>query len=301
MLETDDDSIVQEIIDTIGMKNWCHYNPYNLSEAAELSFDWDIFCNLIKHESRFVFFKHPQKIEKDNGASLEPSYILEEIGRFVLDLKLFFQTQNEGELFKEMYMFRARQHAHENEVTNALALGPPPHLKAKNANRFSPAGILMFYSSGRKETAVAEIIDKSKPNELISVGSFKNAKPLTLIDLTLIPEISIFDLGKSQFYEPSHFLRKFVRSVSQPIIKDGREHFEYVPTQVVTEYFRYVLPQIGGISVDGIKYKSSIDQQDCYVVFATQSNCHDEGDLRKETILVLEKNSIENCPVKDCD
>lgn len=47
MLEVDDDKIVQEIIDTIGMKNWCPRNPYSLAESAELGYDWETFCNLL--------------------------------------------------------------------------------------------------------------------------------------------------------------------------------------------------------------------------------------------------------------
>jgi len=298
MLEADED-VIEEIIDTIGMKTWCHQNPFTLSEAAELSFDWDIFCNLIKHESRFVFFKHPQKIDKDNGESLEPSYILEKIGRFIVDMKLFDETRKQGELFEELYVYRARQHSPDNAITNASGLGPPPHIKALNANRFSPAGIPMFYGSRRKQTAVEEIIDVSKINEAITVGLFKNAKPLNLIDLTRVPEVSIFDLERSNLFEPSRFLRKFILSVSQPVIKDGREHFEYVPTQVVTEYFRYVLPEICGLPVDGIKYKSSIDRQDCFVIFADQRNCTDVGSENAHTILILESDSIQTQSVAE--
>lgn len=291
MLEADE-AVIEEIIQTIGMKNWCHYNPYNLSEAEELSFDWDIFCNLIKHESRFVFFKHPKRINKDTGESLEPSYILDRIGHFIVDMTLFYNTRKHDELFEDLYMYRARQHSIDKEVTNACQLGPPPRLKATKANRFSPAGIPMFYGSGRRQTAIDEIVDRSKLDEIITTGVFKNVKPLNLVDLSQIPEVSIFDLEKSYLYEPSHFLRRFVLSVSQPIIKDGREHFEYVPTQVVTEYIRYVLPEITKHSIDGIKYRSSIDQQDCFVIFATQDHCEDKGNERGDTVLALETSSI---------
>jgi hypothetical protein len=292
MLEADDDSIVQEIIDTIGMKAWCPYNPYTLAESAELRYDWETFCKLIKHEVRFVFFRYPKKLEKDHQ-TLEPSYILDKIGEFIVGLGMFFKTDPPHLIVKfPLTMFRARQHSKTDQVTNCDGIGPPPTEKATNANRFSPAGISMFYGSRRKSTAIQEIIDPTKTDELITIGSFKNARPLNLIDLTSLTEISIFDLSKSKYYQPALFLMGFIESISKKIEKDGREHFEYVPTQVVTEYLRHVLPEVSGINVDGIKYKSALDGEDCYVIFANQNLCRDEGNESKETILTLEKGSL---------
>jgi hypothetical protein len=299
MLDVDDDSIVQEIIDTIGMKDWCQYNPYNLSESEELGYDWEKFCVLLKHEVRFVFFKYPKKLEKDYR-TLEPSYILDKIGEFIVGLDLFYNTDPPNSLVKfPLRMFRARQHGPNETVTKCSEIGPLSKDKAKSANRFSPAGIPMFYGSRRKSTAINEIINPAKADELITTGIFQNAQPLTLVDLTNLQEVSIFDLEKAKFYQAAIFLRSFINSISKKIDKDGREHFEYVPTQVVTEYLRHVLPGKSGIKIDGIKYKSAIDSKECYVIFANDTLCRDANNLDPKTILFLEKGSLETVMVKD--
>lgn len=42
------------------------------------------------------------------------------------------------------------------------------------------------------------------------------------------------------------FLREFVKSITLPVVHDGREHIEYVPTQVLTEYFRQQVTTLDG-------------------------------------------------------
>ena len=49
----------------------------------------------------------------------------------------------------------------------------------------------------------------------------------------------------------------FVPEFAQPVEKDGREHVEYVPSQIVTEYVRYRLPERIGKPIRGILYPSA--------------------------------------------
>jgi hypothetical protein len=65
---------------------------------------------------------------------------------------------------------------------------------------------------------------------------------------------------------------------------DGREHVEYVPTQIVTEYFRRVFPQENDGVVDGLLYRSSRRDGTCCVVFAKSS---DVADADGEALLLL--------------
>ena len=61
----------------------------------------------------------------------------------------------------------------------------------------------------------------------------------------------------------------FIEDFRKPVEKDGREHINYVPTQIVTEYFRSVV-KIGGGTVDGVRYRSSRRKDGiCCVLFAT--------------------------------
>jgi RES domain len=45
--------------------------------------------------------------------------------------------------------------------------------------------------------------------------------------------------------------------LSAPITRDSHTHIEYVPTQVVTEYFRFTFAEEQGLPIDGIVYPSS--------------------------------------------
>ena len=47
---------------------------------------------------------------------------------------------------------------------------------------------------------------------------------------------------------------EFVKSITAPVAHDGREHIEYVPTQILTEYFRGRVKGEGASRLDGIVY-----------------------------------------------
>lgn len=43
------------------------------------------------------------------------------------------------------------------------------------------------------------------------------------------------------------FLDRFAHEVSKPVAPDALEHIEYVPTQIVTEYFRHAFEREFGL------------------------------------------------------
>ena len=90
------------------------------------------------------------------------------------------------------------------------------------------------------------------------------------------------------------FLHQFARDIAKCVKKDGREHIEYVPTQVVTEFFRRVFTEPGGQSVDGILYTSSKTGAGCCVLFLDEKDVRDEGDDDAESRarLVLPRGAI---------
>jgi RES domain len=59
------------------------------------------------------------------------------------------------------------------------------------------------------------------------------------------------------------FLFSFARDLSKPVILDGREHIEYVPTQVVTEYMR----RLPDAAIDGILHASAQSAGTSCVIF----------------------------------
>ena len=53
---------------------------------------------------------------------------------------------------------------------------------------------------------------------------------------------------------PLRFLGGFAEGLAEPIKLDGRQHIEYVPTQILTEYVRY---NHRGHKIRGLLYSSS--------------------------------------------
>ncbi len=99
---------------------------------------------------------------------------------------------------------------------------------------------------------------------------------------------------------PLLFLHGFRRDITKPIERDGREHIEYVPTQVVTEYLRlvYRLPEEDAPSLDGLVFTSARSGGKSVVLFLDNDRCLEQettassGDLH----LRLEKGWIRRLP-----
>ncbi len=122
----------------------------------------------------------------------------------------------------------------------------------------SPAGIVMFYGSSETDTAVAEIDDR--PELGIAVGTFRTLRDLRIVDLTRLPR-------PLRFFEPQpetnienryvlSFLNSFGRSMAARVEPGDREHIDYVPTQVVTEWFR-TRSLANEPNINGILYRSA--------------------------------------------
>ncbi|WP_315264419.1 RES family NAD+ phosphorylase, partial [Tannerella forsythia] len=67
---------------------------------------------------------------------------------------------------------------------------------------------------------------------------------------------------------------------SKDIKHDNKIHIEYVPTQIMTEYFRYVFTEISDIKIDGILYPSSQNGGNCYVLFFDNKTSLEFWDLK---------------------
>ncbi len=85
-------------------------------------------------------------------------------------------------------------------------------------------------------------------------GEFTRDREIRLIDLVgPRPITQHFDAASHRELFVLRFLQKFIHDITLPVELDGREHIDYVPTQVFTEYFRYAFP--GG--VDGLMFPSA--------------------------------------------
>jgi hypothetical protein len=70
------------------------------------------------------------------------------------------------------------------------------------------------------------------------------------------------------------FLSSFVSYITAPVIPDDRQHVEYAPTQLLTEYLRWVPDP----KLDGIALPSAQTGNRTYVLFFGRSDCATHGD-----------------------
>jgi hypothetical protein len=113
---------------------------------------------------------------------------------------------------------------------------------------------------------------------------------MLLLDLTRLSNIpSIFEEGSSERRHNLLFLRDFLKDFTQPIKKDGCEHVEYVPTQVVAEYIRHIYRHPSGASIDGILYPSAKAKgKSACVLFIDNDSFADPGEETEKTRMILQ-------------
>lgn len=264
------DTIAEAIHDT----GWCKREPYSLSFDQTLLYGWRSFSHFIIHTARFVFYKaHNDSYDRDQHDEMNPVDILEALGTVVQELKLITVVSAGTKIY------RVRIVGRKEKLRSAKELGSPPAQFAVMPNRMSPVGIPMFYGAFDQDTAIRETYDPSSKGKLkAAVGEFAAARKLRVIDLSqtfFVP--SLFD-PKLQRLRPHYkFICDFISDFVKPIERSERAHADYVPTQVVTEYFRHVFQMDDGIPVDGIIYPSSKSGRRAIVVFADSDACVDAG------------------------
>ncbi len=276
----DKPEITEEIIKRLGLFFWCKKDPFVLDEYEKLLFDWKRFSNLLKHQIRYTFFR-TKKFNSEKHSEI--SDILRQIAFSIENLDLIKVLKKGG------HIFRSRQHSNSESINSIEHLGSPPVENCSFSNRMSPAGISMFYGAFEVETAQREVKDPLSISEkpFITTGKFILKKDLQVVDLTKLPMIpSIFDCSKRNMHHRILFLQAFVNDISKSIRRDGFEHIEYVPTQVVTEYFKYIIPEIAYFEIEGIIYPSTKNSEGkACVLFVDNEGCKELFDMPKKHLL----------------
>ena len=276
-------SLIYDIEKLSTNDSWSRIDPYNMTINQELALDWKQFSNVVKHQNRYSFFIHNENIDSEKPIS----QILHEIAKGVEKLSLIKNLAIGTEIY------RCRQHNVSEIVSEFIHLTSPPIKFANFANRMSPAGISMFYGAFDKDTALLEVAEKNQLNEkpLITIGTFSVKKTLRIINFTNLPEIpSIFDRINRDNYYLILFFHSFIEDLSKDIKRDNKTHIEYVPTQIMTEYFRHVLYKYTGDVIDGIIYNSSKNNKGKACVLFLDTNTSRE-------YLELESKNTLKCPV----
>lgn len=287
---SEDDDVIDALCGAISTETWVQREYYRGDDGERLAWGWEAFKHLTKNETRYFFLQG----ESDDD-ELTPAEMLRTIAGMIRSKFGNYDLIQSIPASTDIVRIRIDVEP-QNE---ARAIGtPPPHF-ATQSNRMSPAGIPMFYGAFDADTAWAETFDPAlHAGQVASVGTFRPTRDLEVLDLAQLPQVpSIFDSERRNLLYTLRFLHRFADDVSKPIARDGREHIEYVPTQIVTEYFRRVFRTDAKETLDGIVYRSSRHDADrAVVLFAENENCFDTGgpDYRED---LLELVSVEH---RDC-
>ena len=266
----ENDQLFEDVVSWFSGQEWCRRDAFSLSPSERTQFGWKRFCLEVTHVRRYTFWSSlDDSVSEYDPDYLPPGKMLEEIWEVVRDLDLIREFP-QGSKF-----WRAQEHDAGEELPVPKHYTSPPLDSAIQPNRMSPAGIPMFYGTEDFDTAVLEVSGlEATPGRVASGLLFEAMRPLRILDLDHLGQHgSYYSSGGRDWWHRSKFLRYFSQEVSKPFARDNRQHIDYVPTQVFTEYVRYHMRGPDGESVDGICYLSSRNHRPCYVLFFDQDDC----------------------------
>jgi len=269
--EVESEELWDAVVSAFSDQQWCRQDYFALTATERLRYGWREFKAVVRHSRRFTFWSMG---DPSGESEYHPDYmpvggLLAEIGQCIrsADLVSTFPAGTP--------IWRVRVHDADKTLSGPHELAPPPVDLAYQANRMSPAGVVMFYGAQDYETACAETVDPGRASGKRVTGvEFQTTRKIRVLDLVDLPDPpSIFRNGGSDLRHTFRFLRHFAADLAIPVVRDGREHVEYVPTQAFTEYVRYELRLDKGDAIDGIRYRSAVNGKPCYVLFCTQDEC----------------------------
>ncbi len=269
-LYTDNDELNEDIASIFTTEQWVSSDFYDEDKRVRYANQWDRFVDTVTHQGRFTFLAMPefkQIIKEKDGCREDILSILEEL----INEQKLVRTIKAG-----TKLYRARKVADINAKYKFDDITSPPNQYAF-PNRMSPAGISMFYAAFEKETAMKECVGGESDG--LIVGNFETARDLQIIDLTSIPEQSFWVNN----WQGNQFLHHFNENITKRVNPNDTNHLQYVPTQVFTEYLRYMFKDSHGHGVDGLIYGSSKTNRKNTVLFCNQK---DSRDFIKENVCI---------------
>lgn len=264
------DEVLTAIRESFDDDIWVERNMFSLNGVHKYVASWDRFSDAVKHRTRY-FFDHDQ--DDDSHDTIPVPHMLDTLREMVEESGLIRTLQ------ADLVLYRVRSHNKAEQCTTRDALGPPPKDRAPS-NRMSAAGISVFYGAFEMATAQVEasVSMPRNPKWTLTGAAWRCARPLRVLDLSELPPVpSIFAASREQ-RGALQFLWEFVKSITAPVVHDGREHIDYVPTQILTEYFRERVKGSDGSALDGIVYPSARRRGGrSVVVFASQEHLDPDG------------------------
>ncbi|ELB2967157.1 RES domain-containing protein [Vibrio parahaemolyticus] len=263
-----------DIVSSLGDKQWCKQDFYQLSPSQAYSFGWKRFVDLVKHKSRYSFYRSVEENDCLGYEEIPAQYFMDSLSGIIDSLNLY-KTLPAGST-----VLRVRVHPRKEKLTSAKQLGAPSVEYAVYANRMSPSGISMFYGAFDRRTAIAETYELTNEDKVATVGSFELARDVRIVDFSKLPSFKGFFSGVDRSYRHKlSFIYEFLDDFTAPVSKDGLEHIDYVPTQVVSEHFRYIHTTSDENRIDGIIYPSSkLKGRNAIVIFCDNNDCVEQSE-----------------------
>ncbi|BBD03373.1 MULTISPECIES: HEPN-associated N-terminal domain-containing protein [Sphingobium] len=241
-------------------RQWCERNPGQWLPSRQLGEAWESFSRYVKHSSRFMFLREDEQPrgyhDRQDDDFVPATAMLDLLGDAVRSAGLI-RTLGTG-----TRIYRARAVGEGQPWHRSAAdLGPPPESdNGPPAGRMNAAGIAIFYGALDPETPLHEALQS---NGRVAMGVFSPLRPLRLLDLSgqaPLPYVGIFHNATRGQRGLAQFMSAFIDDIARISARDGREHIDYVPAQIVTEYFRRVF-RIDDAALDGIIYPSTRSAQ----------------------------------------
>lgn len=249
---------VVEAISTIldDDRQWCERDPGQWLPSRQLGESWESFSRYVKRSSRFMFLREDEQPrgfrDRPDDNFVPATAMLDLLGDAVRSAGLI------RTLGINTRIYRARAVGDGQPWHRSAGdLGPPPDTdNGPPAGRMNAAGIAVFYGALDAETPLHEALQS---NGRVAMGVFSPLRPLLVLDLsgqTPLPYVGIFHNATRSRRGLARFMSAFIEDIARISARDGREHIDYVPAQIVTEYFRRVFRDKGAF-LDGIIYPST--------------------------------------------
>jgi hypothetical protein len=229
-----------------------------IPKSEALMYSWKSFKDQILYKTRYLFLNEP--IDELSDKDIIPaSLMLNSLAELCIEFNLIKKVK------RNSIFYRVRSHFKNESFEEFDQMGVAPQKRA-SAGRMNPVGIPYFYIADSLLTAELEVI---KDQQHWSYATFKLKKDIDVIDFSSLPEVpSIFDIEKYKIRQKIIFMYDLVEDLSKPVGPDDNEHIEYIPTQVVSEFFRYRFKP----EVKGIKYKSVKNPKGLNIAFFESKN-----------------------------
>lgn len=255
-----DDRILDDIVDLMPDEIWCDADPFGNEEDLDF-YSWEAFSKMVREKMRFVFYRANTEDDYPN----DPVGILDRIAKYTQEAKLTRRID------KHTKLFRCRAFPDDKWSADPGDYAPPKPEQAV-PGRMNASGIEMLYLTLEEETAKQEVYNPNR--EYAVVVRYRVEDPLYVLDLSRLDTMnlpSIFDKENRETAHAIKFLKQFADDISRPKANDNTDT-EYVPTQIVTEFFRYVRPK-NRDRYDGILYKSTQNSGGkCLVLFMNRKD-----------------------------